>query len=135
MGTKNNPGAFDCYANAAADEPMFVLLGRDKHAPALVREWADLREREGEDSRKVEEARRCADAMYEYRDALLRNRRRQADVISEMLAIPVVDCERVLKALDDKGSLACDVLRFAKRANCDWRDVLDFAVRFQRESK
>lgn len=37
MGTKNNPGTFDCYANAAPDEPMFVLLGRDKHAPLLVR--------------------------------------------------------------------------------------------------
>lgn len=36
MGTKNNPGAFDCYANAEPDEPMFVLLGRDKHAPAPV---------------------------------------------------------------------------------------------------
>lgn len=29
MGTKNNPGAFDCYANAEPDEPMFVLLARD----------------------------------------------------------------------------------------------------------
>lgn len=30
MGTKNNPGEFDCYANAAPDEPMFILLGRDQ---------------------------------------------------------------------------------------------------------
>lgn len=40
MGTKNNPGSFDCYANADNDEPMFVLLGRDKQAPKLVRDWA-----------------------------------------------------------------------------------------------
>ena len=28
MGTKNNPGRFDCYGNAEPDEPIFVLLGR-----------------------------------------------------------------------------------------------------------
>ena len=48
MGTKNNPGEFDCYANAQPDEPMFVLLGRDKHAPALVWLWAVLRQLDGE---------------------------------------------------------------------------------------
>ena len=65
MGTKNNPGAFDCYENAEPDEPMFVLLGRDRHAPSLVRLWAMLRHDEGEDLGKVEEAFRCADAMDE----------------------------------------------------------------------
>lgn len=40
MGTKNNPGKFDCYANAHPDEPMFILLGRDERAPELVRMWA-----------------------------------------------------------------------------------------------
>src|SRR5260370_6339640 len=63
MGTKNNPGEFDCYANAEPDEPMFVLLGRDRHAAGLVRLWALLRHREGEDEVKVAEALRCADAM------------------------------------------------------------------------
>jgi hypothetical protein len=29
MGTKSNPGPFDCYAKAEPDEPMFVLLARD----------------------------------------------------------------------------------------------------------
>ena len=43
MGTKNNPGAFDCYANAEPDEPMFVLLGRDPLAPFLVSIWAKVR--------------------------------------------------------------------------------------------
>jgi hypothetical protein len=41
MGTKNNPGKFDCYADAEPDEPMFVLLARDISAPFLVRLWAD----------------------------------------------------------------------------------------------
>lgn len=63
MGTKNNPGDFDCYANADPDEPMFVLLGRDPFAPDLVDTWADLREAAGDDPRKVQEARQCAEAM------------------------------------------------------------------------
>jgi len=63
MGTKNRPGHFDCYANAEPDEPMFILLGRDPMAGYLVREWADMRERRGEDPAKVQEARDCADAL------------------------------------------------------------------------
>lgn len=67
MGTKNNPGKFDCYANAEPDEPMFVLLGRDKHAQLLVKLWADLRLMDGEDIEKVTEAVRCATAMGQFR--------------------------------------------------------------------
>lgn len=67
MGTKNNPGKFDCYANAEPDEPMFVLLGRDKHAPLLVGLWAELREMDGEDSAKLTEAYYCAAKMREFR--------------------------------------------------------------------
>ncbi len=67
MATKNNPGKFDCYANALPDEPMFILLGRDRHAPDLVRAWADSREKAGEDPVKVAEARQCADAMDRWR--------------------------------------------------------------------
>lgn len=63
MGTKNNPGAFDCYANAHPDEPMFVLLGRDPFAPGLVLLWAALRREMGEDENKVLEAIDCAGAM------------------------------------------------------------------------
>ena len=66
MGTKNNPGAFDCYANAHPDEPMFVLLGRDKHAPTLVWLWATMREFDKEDPEKVKEARQCALSMMSW---------------------------------------------------------------------
>lgn len=73
MGTKNNPGAFDCYGNAEPDEPMFILLGRDPHGHSAVRKWADDREamiRAGlkpiDDMRMVWEARECADAMEAY---------------------------------------------------------------------
>jgi hypothetical protein len=43
MGTKKNPGKFDCYANAKDDEPMFILLGRDPAAACIVRCWIALR--------------------------------------------------------------------------------------------
>jgi hypothetical protein len=43
MGTKLNPGTYDCYANAEPDEPMFVLLGRDPLAPFLVSIWSKVR--------------------------------------------------------------------------------------------
>lgn len=56
-------------ANAESDEPMFVLLARDKHAPALVERWAWQREFEGEDMDKVREALDCAAAMREWRKA------------------------------------------------------------------
>lgn len=41
MGTKQNPGAIDCYAAAKPDEPMFVLLARDSKSPGLVAAWAE----------------------------------------------------------------------------------------------
>ncbi len=67
MGTKNNPGQFDCYANAAPDEPMFVLLARDPLAPILVELWASLREHAAGNPSKVAEARSCAVAMCAWR--------------------------------------------------------------------
>jgi hypothetical protein len=69
MGTKNNPGQFDCYEHAEPDEPMFVLLGRDKHAPTLVWLWATLRELDGEDMAKVKEARDCVFEMMKFAKA------------------------------------------------------------------
>ncbi len=43
MGTKNNPGVFDCHANAEPDEPYFTLLGRDPCAPVTILFWMHLR--------------------------------------------------------------------------------------------
>jgi hypothetical protein len=67
MGTKNNPGEYDCYAKAGPDEPMFVLLARDKHAATLVRLWALLKEQDGENPAKLVEALRCADQMQAWK--------------------------------------------------------------------
>jgi hypothetical protein len=88
MGTKNNPGKFDCYHNAEADEPMFVLLARDRLAGHLVSLWSKMRygdleaahavyrdmvTKHGEfyvgepDVPKAEEAMDCSLAMFEWR--------------------------------------------------------------------
>jgi hypothetical protein len=74
MGTKNNPGSYDCYANAEPDEPMFVLLARDDSAPRHVREWAYERAqamsrglKPESDQEMVWEALACADAMDAWR--------------------------------------------------------------------
>lgn len=75
MGTKNNPGEYDCYENAEPDEPMFVLLARDESAPERVREWAGRRLIKELKTgifrvdvlRKVDEALKCADAMEQWR--------------------------------------------------------------------
>lgn len=69
MGTKQAPGAFDCYKAARDDEVMFVLLARDPLAPMLVDLWADLRwwlagDNVGsEEIDKQREAHQCAAAM------------------------------------------------------------------------
>jgi len=67
MGTKNKPGAYDCYAAAHPDEPMFVLLGRDPSAAALVRLWCWIRDEvrplDVRNIEKIVEAMACASAM------------------------------------------------------------------------
>lgn len=76
MGTKLKPGNFDCYANAAVDEPMFILLARDIQASELVRAWANKRRqmitvgvKPASDMPMVNEAEQCADAMEAWRRA------------------------------------------------------------------
>lgn len=68
MGTKNDPGEFDCYASALPDEPMFVLLGRDPDAAVLVALWAAMRRLRDidEHAEKIAEAEQCAEDMAEY---------------------------------------------------------------------
>lgn len=70
MATKNNPGKFDCYANAGPDEQTFTLLGRDRHGGGTVRVWALIRHRAGEAAEVIAEALECAKAMDEQAVAL-----------------------------------------------------------------
>ena len=79
MGTKNDPGEYDCYEKAEPNEPMFILLARDPLAPIAVRFWAeqhalmnpplDVRPA-GEElhhRRKESEAKSCATEMERWR--------------------------------------------------------------------
>lgn len=55
-----------CMSRAKDDEMVFVLLGRDKAAPAAIRAWCDERIRLGknrDDDPQITEALNCADAM------------------------------------------------------------------------
>lgn len=70
MGTKNDPAPFDCYANAEDDEPMFVLLARDRTAPDVLFAWIAHRVREGlnePNDPQIVEAAQCAHAMRRWR--------------------------------------------------------------------
>jgi hypothetical protein len=70
MGTKLNPGRFDCYARALPNEPMFTLLARDPSAPFIIDQWAKQRTADiaqgicpDSDGEKVKEAYECAERM------------------------------------------------------------------------
>src|SRR4029077_7277869 len=101
MGTKNNPGKFDCYRAAEPDEPMFVLLARDPMAADLVETWALGRELvEGEDSPKAKEARECAKQMGEWHNKQLQDR------------IPTPQDMKRTKCIPPKLCLACERLGY-----------------------
>ena len=82
MATKANPGKFDYYAEAADDEPIFVLRANDPLASDVVGYWADRYHLKKEidnsvgngpepltasQHEKYVEARACAYAMEEWR--------------------------------------------------------------------
>jgi hypothetical protein len=76
MSTKNNPGNFDCYAAALPDEPMFILLARDRVAPIIILEWVEFRRRNAqanhahltlEEETQLNEAAACAAEMINWR--------------------------------------------------------------------
>lgn len=69
MGTKNNPGGFDCHAKARPDEPTFTLLGRDPAAAAAIRYWCLERQKQGKNSAgdaQLIEAYQLADSIDRY---------------------------------------------------------------------
>lgn len=127
MGTKNNPGKFDCYANALPDEPMFVLLARDDRAPLLVEEWAEMSERRKTDPAKIAEARDCAAAMRTWR---LKNRPQPPQPktsepvgLTEVQRAIVEECEALKAMLLEKnaayGNSALDPVRVFSRASTE----------------
>lgn len=66
-----------CIAKSAPDEPLFTLCARDLMAPTLVELWASTVEAIGvlqrgvsvHTAKKIDEARRCAQAMREWQIA------------------------------------------------------------------
>jgi hypothetical protein len=108
MGSKQNPGAYDCYANALADEPMFVLLARDPSAPHLVRQWAMCRHMEIQyglrpvsDNGAAGEAYGCARAMEKWRTANDgRWRTEQAPVPPDVNSDLLAACKAQHEAID-----------------------------------
>ena len=76
MATKNNPGAYDCYAAVEPDEPYFLVRANDPLAPGMVRGWAiqrvhqimqGIKPNTPEQWDKVSEALRCASEMEVWR--------------------------------------------------------------------
>lgn len=66
MGTKNDPGMFDCYAKLEDDEPFFVLRAKDRKAPELVELWAERSARSQSDLKRAK-AQKCAGDMRLWR--------------------------------------------------------------------
>lgn len=67
MGTKNDPGAYDCHTAAAPDEPIFTLRANDPLAPVLVQRWAHDYLANGGNPEKAEEALKCAREMIAWK--------------------------------------------------------------------
>lgn len=74
MGTKNDPGIYDCYATLHPNETYFLIKARDPSGGQIVRAWAHARARlinQGlkpeSDRTMVAEALKCADAMDKWR--------------------------------------------------------------------
>ena len=56
MGTKNNPGQYDCYQKAAPDEPIFTMRAKDVSAPYFVEMWTYVRQGDFASARGVLES-------------------------------------------------------------------------------
>ena len=72
MGTRNNPGAFNCYAAALPDEEIFTVLARDPAMPATILFWVGERSRLGkieteEDCIRLEQATEIARKARKWR--------------------------------------------------------------------
>jgi hypothetical protein len=67
MGTKTNPGRYECLAKAEPDEPVFVLRAKDPNAVPLVWLWATMAEMQSaHEPEKVAEARQLMMHMVDW---------------------------------------------------------------------
>jgi hypothetical protein len=119
--TKAKPSPEGCYARALPDEPMFILLGRDRCAPDAIRRWADERTRLAieedwsEDPERITDAVDTADAMERWRVEHEGAWRRSVTAMD----VPEADLSdialRVLRRAPALGILATDVPASAGR--------------------
>ena len=93
MGTKSNPGDYDCWAKLEDDEPYFVLMARDPTSRRLVDRWATLLEVEGGNPDKIAEARQCAVAMEAWRLDKVRSDEEKMAALDKVLE---ADTQRML---------------------------------------
>jgi hypothetical protein len=146
MGTKNNPGKYDCYAKAEPDEPMFVLLGRDPLAATLVRAWARRYEGNGQEPKKIDEARACADALEIWANSLGNSgpapslmtqaeetRLRNAEIDCKTLRETVSNLERNLVTVREERHTLLEANQRATDQRDHLRVALDQAVTDQKE--
>lgn len=67
QGNINDPGS--CWNRAKDDEPLFILLGRDKDAPTTIRDWIEKRIARGKNKIgdvQMVNAEICANQMTAY---------------------------------------------------------------------
>lgn len=111
MGTKNNPGKFDCYSRLDPDEPHFVLMGRDPAAPIMIMFWADIRSRMGEEQEKIEEALECADACAVWLHDHGKGEKYKAALVAAEESLVARDNERIKQLETENQELLEEVTR------------------------
>lgn len=122
MGTKQNPGEYDCYEKAEPDEPMFILLARDPVAPVLVRLWCQLRQLFGKDvDAKFVDAIQCASDM----ETWLRRRRTARDQDEQKHERDSADFDSQLWRLDDPVKSGEDIEKYLDGCIRRWRNIRD----------
>ena len=101
MGTKADPGRYDCHAAAADDEPMFVLRANDPLAPDLVRAWAAryLAEK-AEETQQIAAGGRGHDIGFS--NAAWKRATKARDKITEALAV-ATEMEEWRRAKEDQA--------------------------------
>lgn len=122
-----------CLSKAKDDEYIFVLKSTDRHAPLVVRLWADLRELEGlTRPEKIAEARECAAKMEHWKRHALTSRisqeQRDAIAVVQDLMIDLHICEISTMS---KATLDTDVPEYAEPG----KDVAYVALKYDGHSE
>lgn len=104
MWSKTNPGPFDRYASAEAEEPVFILRGSDPVATLLVSLWVGVHDVMGDNAPAAAlDAMQCAAHMEQW----ARGRGRDLDrAVNAFLTVLRNAQLAAFAALDEKRSRA-----------------------------